>query len=333
MPNPSSNIMPRAVMADQLGPPDSYALVDHDPGPPSPTQVSISIRAAGISFVDVLTASGGYQVKPPVPFIPGSECAGVVAAVGAEVEGLAVGDKVVGSGWGGLFADVTNLPARIVRKMPEALSFDEAAVFPVSYATAWHALVDRGQLKAGETLLVLGAGGATGYAAVQIGRYLGARVIGSASSEGKRALALAGGADAVIDARGDDWRDQVKAANGGKGVDVVFDPVGGDATDPAFRSLGWNGRHLVIGFPAGIAALRTNLPLLKGASLIGVDVRQFGIFEPEKSEANRDTIFALAGEGKLRPAIAQAYPLEDFRTAMEDAAAGKSAGRIVLTMS
>jgi len=324
--------LPRAVRADELGPPENYRLVDHDPGPPSPTQVSISIRAAGISFVDVLTAGGGYQVKPPVPFVPGSECAGVIEAVGAEVTGLAVGDKVVASGWGGMFAEATNLPARVVRKMPAALSFEEASVFPVSYATAWHALVDRGQLKAGETLLVLGAGGATGYAAVQIGKLLGARVIGSASDEAKRDLALAGGADAVVDARGEDWREAVKAANDGKGVDVVFDPVGGDATDPAFRSLAWNGRHLVIGFPGGIAALKTNLPLLKGASLIGVDIRQFGIFEPEKSDANRDTIFALAGEGKLRPAIARTYPLDDFRAAMADAAAGKSAGRIVLVM-
>lgn len=325
--------LPRAVRADELGPPENYTLVDHDPGPPSPTQVSISIRAAGISFVDVLTAGGGYQVKPPVPFIPGSECAGVVTAVGAEIAGLAVGDKVVASGWGGMFADAVNLPARTVRKMPAALSFEEAAVFPVSYATAWHALVDRGRIAAGETLLVLGAGGATGYAAVQIGKYLGARVIGSASSEAKRNLATAGGADAVVDARADDWREQVKAANGGQGVDVVFDPVGGEATDPAFRSLAWNGRHLVIGFPAGIAALRTNLPLLKGASLVGVDIRQFGIFEPEKSEANRDAVFALAAEGKLRPAIARTYRLEDFQAAMADAAAGKSAGRIVLTMN
>lgn len=324
--------LPRAVRADELGPPENYILVDHDLGPPSPTQVRISIRAAGISFVDVLTAGGGYQVKPPVPFIPGSECAGVIEAIGAEVTGLAIGDKVVASGWGGMFAEATNLPARVVRKMPEALSFEEAAVFPVSYATAWHALVDRGGLKAGETLLVLGAGGATGYAAVQIGKLLGARVIGAASDEAKRALATAGGADAVVDARSADWREAVKAANDGKGVDVVFDPVGGEATDPAFRSLGWNGRHLVIGFPAGMTALKTNLPLLKGASLIGVDVRQFGIFEAEKSEANRDTVFALAGEGKLRPAVARTYRLEDFRSAMADAAAGKSAGRIVLVM-
>lgn len=325
--------MMRAVRAETLGPPESYALVDHDPGDPSPTQVRIRVKAAGISFVDVLTAAGGYQVKPPVPFIPGSECAGIVEAAGREVEGLSVGDKVVGSGWGGLFADAAILPARSVRHMPAALSFEEAAVFPVSYATAWHALVDRGRLQAGETLLVLGAGGAMGYAAVQIGKHLGARIIGSASSEDKRNLALSGGADAVVDAHAEDWRDAVKAANGGQGVDVVFDPVGGEATEPAFRSLGWNGRHLVIGFPGGISALRTNLPLLKGASLVGVDIRQFGMFEAEKSEANRDTVYALAAEGKLRPAIARAYDIEDFRAAMNDAAEGKSAGRIVLTMA
>ena len=322
----------RAVIADTLGPPENYRLAPRDPGPPSPTQLRIAIKAAGISFVDVLTAAGGYQVKPPTPYIPGSECAGVVEAVGAEVADFAVGDRVVASGWGGLFAEAANLPARMVRKMPAALSFDEAAVFPVSYATAWHALVDRGGLQPDETLLVLGAGGATGYAAVQIGKHLGARVIGSASSDAKRALALAGGADAVVEARGAAWREAVKAANDGKGIDVVFDPVGGDATDPAFRSLAWNGRHLVVGFPAGIAALRTNLPLLKGASLIGVDVRQFGIFEPLKSEANRDTLFALAGAGSFRPAIARSYRLEEFRPAMEDAATGQSAGRIVLTM-
>jgi NADPH:quinone reductase len=325
-------MMLHAVMAQDLGPPENYRLVDYDLGPPAAGQVRIAIKAAGISFVDVLTAAGGYQVKPPVPFIPGSECAGVVEALGEGATTFAVGDKVVGSGWGGLFAEVANLPARSVRKMPESMRFEEAAVFPVSTYTAWHALMDRGQLKAGETLLVLGAGGATGYAAVQIGKHLGATVIASASSEAKRALALAGGADVAVDARAKDWRDQVKAANGGKGVDVVFDPVGGEATDPAFRSLGWNGRHLIIGFPGGIAALRTNLPLLKGASLIGVDIRQFGIFEAEKAEANQDSVFALAAQGKLNPAIGKTYPLEDFAAAMKDVESGTRAGRVVLTM-
>lgn len=324
--------MPRAVIAEAFGPPEIYRLVEHDREPPSATQVRIAIKAAGISYVDVLTAAGEYQVKPPLPYIPGSEGAGVVEAIGADVTGFAIGDRVVGSGWGGMFAESVNLPARNVRKISDSQSFEEAAVFPVSYATAYHAIVQRARLHPGETLLVLGAGGATGYAAVQVGKYLGARVIVSASTEAKRALALAGGADQAVDTRSDSWRDDVKAANSGNPVDVVFDPVGGDATEPAFRSLAWNGRHLIVGFPGGIATLRTNLPLLKGASVIGVDIRQFGIYEPELSEANRDAIFALAANGILKPVIAQTYPLDEFAAAMNDAAQGKSAGRIVLMM-
>ncbi len=324
--------MPRAVISETYGPPETYVLRDHDPGLPAPDQVRVAIRAAGISFVDVLTARGDYQVKPPLPFIPGSEFAGVVEAVGGDVQGIAPGDRVFASSWGGVFADAINVPARAIRKMPDGLSFEEAAVFPVSYLTAWHALVDRGRLAAGETLLVLGAGGATGYAAVQVGKHLGARVIASAGSEAKRALACAGGADVAVDARGEGWRDAVKAANDGRPVDVVFDPVGSEATDTAFRALGWNGRHLVVGFVGGMTSLRTNLALIKGASLIGVDIRQFGVFEPEKADANRDAIFALAGTGVLKPAIARTYPLEEFATAMNEAATGANAGRIVLVM-
>jgi NADPH:quinone reductase len=324
--------MPRAVMADAFGPPEAYELRDQPARALKPGEVRVAIKAAGISYVDVLTAEGRYQVKPPLPFVPGSEAAGIVSELGEGVRGLAVGQRVSVSGWGGLFAEEAVLPQRMARALPDGLDLTEAAVFPVSYATAWHALVDRGQLRAGETLLVLGAGGATGYAAVQVGKHLGARVIASASSETKRALALSGGADTAIDAKAVDWRDQVKAANGGKPVDVVFDPVGGDATDPAFRCLGWGGRHLVVGFPGGIAALRTNLPLLKGASLVGVDIRQFGELEPERAEANRAETFRLAAAGVLKPAIALAYPLAEFRAAMADAAAGQSAGRIVLRM-
>jgi NADPH:quinone reductase len=322
--------MRRAIVGQEFGPPESYALAPYDPGPPGPDQVRIAIKAAGISYVDVLTAAGQYQLKPPLPFIPGSECSGIVEAVGSDVAGLDLGDEVVGSGWGGIFAEAVNLRAAAVHKKPAIFSFEEAAVFPVSTTTAWHALVDRGRLMRGETLLVMGAGGATGYAAVQIGKQLGARVIASASTEAKRALATAGGADTVIDARSETWRDDVKAANGGKGIDVIFDPVGGAETEPAFRSLGWNGRHLIIGFPAGIASFRTNLPLLKGASLIGVDIRQFSLFEPKKAEANHQAVFDLAVLGKLKPALAKIYPLDDFVEAMKDAASGGRAGRIVL---
>ncbi|MBK9011068.1 NADPH:quinone oxidoreductase family protein [Novosphingobium sp.] len=324
--------MPRGVIADAFGPPETYALRDLPERALAPNEVRVEIKAAGISYVDVLTAAGQYQVKPPLPFVPGSEAAGVVGEVGSAVTAFAPGDRVVASGWGGMFAEETVMHQRALRHIPDGMDLAQAAVFPVSYATAWHALVDRGQVRAGEAVLVLGAGGATGYAAVQVAKHLGARVIGSASSEAKRALALAGGADAAVEARAEDWREQVKAANGGKPVNVVFDPVGGEATDPAFRCLGWGGRHLVIGFPGGIAALRTNLPLLKGASLVGVDIRQFGEIEPDKANANREETFRLAATGVLKPAIARTYRLEDFAAAMADAASGQSAGRIVLTM-
>lgn len=324
--------MPRAVFGEQFGPPDSYRLVEHDPAPPGAGEVRLAIKAAGISYVDVLTAKGEYQVKPPLPFIPGSECAGVVEALGEGVAGFAPGDRVVGSNWGGLFAEVANLRAAGLRRIPAGLDFDEAAVLPVSFYTARYALAERARMQPGECLLVLGAGGATGQAAVQLGKHYGARVVASASSAAKRALALASGADVAVDARADDWREQVKMASGGRGVDVVFDPVGGAATEPAFRSLAWNGRHLVVGFPAGIASFRTNLALLKGASLIGVDLRQYGMFEPEAADANIRAVFDLAARGVARPAIARRYPLEDFVEAMNEAAAGESAGRIVLTM-
>jgi NADPH:quinone reductase len=321
----------RIVVADRLGTPEAYKLVEADLPAPGPGEVQIAIQATGVSYVDVLTAAGQYQVKPPTPFCPGSECAGEVIALGQGVTGLAIGDAVVASAWGGLFAEAANIRASSVRAAPAGLSMTEAAVFPVSYYTARYALVERAQLQPGETLLVLGAGGATGYAAVQLGKHLGARVIASASSEAKRALTLTGGADAVVDARAEDWREQVKAANNGKGVDVVFDPVGGEASEPAFRSLAWNGRHLVVGFTGGIAALRTNLPLLKGASLIGVDLRQFGLNQPEAAAHNMAEVFALAGV--LKPAIAKIYPLDAFAEAMQAAASGSQAGRVVLGIS
>lgn len=321
---------PRAVIADTLGPVENYSLRPHDPGPPGRTEVRIAIKATGVSFVDVLVSEGRYQARPQLPFVPGSECAGVVQAVGDAVAGFSVGQRVIATGWSGLFAEVANAPAATVWPMPEGLSFEEAAVLAVSYTTAWHALVDRGQLKAGEALLVLGAGGATGLAAVQIGAFLGARVIASASSEAKQAVAISGGAQVAVDARAAAWRDDVKGANGGRPIDVVFDPVGGEATERAFRTLGWKGRHLVVGFPAGIATLPTNLPLLKSASLVGVNLSELARAEPELAHANHARVLALAADGVLKPAVARTYRLDQFALAMSDAAKGDSAGRIVL---
>lgn len=325
--------MTLAVIGHEFGPPESYALQEFDPGPPGEGDVRVAIKAAGVSYVDVLTAMGKYQFKPPLPFIPGSEAAGVVEEVGKGVSHLAVGDRVFCGGMGGLFCEANNFRASNMARIPGAMSLESASVFSVNYQTAFYALADRGRAKAGETLLVLGAAGGTGFAAIQIGKYLGLKVIASASSREKQAAALAGGADAVVTAGAEDWRDQVTAANEGKPVDIVFDPVGGDATELAFRCLGYDGRLLVIGFTAGIASLRTNLPLLKSASLIGVQMRDHALKRPAEAEAMRRKVMELAGEGIFSPAIAERYPIEDYVAAMNSAFSGKAAGRVVLTMN
>ena len=322
--------MARAIIGQAFGPPEVYKLEPFEPAPVGPGQIRVAVKAIGISYVDVLTAMGKYQVTPPLPFIPGSECAGVVEQVGEGVSHLAVGDQVMGSSFGGIFATENTFRASSFNRLPGALTLEQGAVFPPSYLTATHALTDRGRLQAGETLLVLGAGGATGIAAIQVGKALGARVIASASSEDKRAACLAAGADAAIDTRSQAWRDDLKAANEGKPVDVVFDPVGGDMTDPAFRSLGYDGRYLVIGFTGGISALKTNLPLVKTASLVGVQLRVFGEREPEKMARTQARMRELAEAGVLQPVIGKTYALEDYAAAMQDAFDGKTAGRIVM---
>jgi NADPH2:quinone reductase len=321
-----------AVVGRQFGPPESYTLEPYDPGPPAEGEVRVAIRAAGVSYVDVLTAMGQYQFKPPLPFIPGSEAAGVVAAVGPGVTHLREGDRVFCGGLGGLFAQANRFRAANMAKIPDGMSFESAAVFAVNYQTAYYALADRARAQSGETLLVLGAAGGTGFAAIQVGRHLGLRVIASASSPEKQAAALAGGADAVVTTGAADWREQVTAANHGRPIDIVFDPVGGPATELAFRTLGYDGRHLVIGFPAGIAALRTNLPLLKSASLIGVQMRDHALKRPAEAEALRRTVIDLAGEGSFSPAIAARHPLADYAAAMNAAFSGEVAGRVVLCL-
>jgi NADPH2:quinone reductase len=324
---------PRAVIGQTLGAPETYQLVARDPGEPGPGEVRYAIRAAGISYVDVLVAAGKYQLQPKTPFIPGSECAGIVERVGAGVTAFKPGDRIIAGAFGNAFCEAAVAAVADLMPCPDTLSFEEAATFKVNYLTAYHALVQRGRVQPGETVLVLGAAGGVGYAAVQIAKALGARVIASASSEDKRNVALRGGADIAIDARSPTWRDDLKAANNGKGVDVVVDPVGGDATEPAFRSLAWNGRHLVIGFVGGgIPKLATNLPLLKGASLIGVDIRQFAIFEPALAAKNVEDLFALQAAHNLRPCISRRFPLEQYAEAMNCAASGDCVGRVVLCM-
>lgn len=323
-------MMMRAVQAKDLGPPENYALTDV-PAPLLATgQVLIRVAACSLGYADVLMAAGSYQLKPPLPFIPGSEVAGVIEAAAADVLDWRPGERVMAVAPSGCLAEYLAADTAALMRVPVHLSFEEAACFRTNFATAFHALVDRANLRPGETLLVLGAAGGVGLAAVQIGQALGAMVIAAASTEVKREFAHAHGAHHTLDYRAADWRDSLKAITGG-GADVVFDPVGGASFEPAFRSLAWGGRHLVVGFAGGpIPALRANLPLLKGAALVGVDIRQFSLKEPDKARANLAILEKMIGEGRLQPAVGRIFPFEAFREAMAEASSGQSCGKTVI---
>jgi NADPH:quinone reductase len=321
----------KAVVARALGPPENFILEDVDAPPPGPGQIRVDVHVAGVSYVTALVAAGRYQVKPPLPFTPGGEFAGIVAAIGSNVTDFAPGDRVLGAGMGGGFAEAATIPATAALRIPASMSFETAAVFRVAYGTAYHALVQRAALRAGETLLVLGAAGAVGEAAIQVGKALGTRVIGSGSTEGKRAAAAGAGANDTLDSHALDWRDQVKRLTSNRGVDVVFDPVGGAITERAFRALGWRGRHLVVGFAAGsIPALPVNLALLKGAALVGVDYRQFRELEPEQEAANLVALFDLHARNLLNPTIGRVYQFSEFAAALRAASENGPPGRVLL---
>lgn len=322
----------QAVVGAALGPPENYRLVDVPVPEPGPGEVRIAVQVAGLGYVDALVSQGRYQVKPPLPYCPGMEIAGTVAALGPGVETPAIGDLVAASGFGGGLAEYAVMPAASACVIPDALDPRAAAGFIVNYTTAWHGLVDRAALRPGETVLVLGAAGGTGVAAVQVARMAGARVIAGASTAQKRAFAVKHGAHDSLDYAQPDWRDTLKAMTGGRGVDVVFDPVGGELMEPAFRSLAWRGRHLVIGFAGGpIPALPVNLALLKGASLVGVDLRQFaGVHESAAAAAIRSRLFAAVRRGDLCPPVGAAFPLARFREALALAAAREGLGKTVV---
>lgn len=323
----------KALQMAQLGPLDGLALCDVPRPAPQAGELRIRVEASAVSHADLLLAQGRYQMKPPVPYIPGSEFAGTVEAMGDGVDGdWQIGQRVCGSSArSGAWAEAVCVPAATVQRLEGTAPAAEAAALAVPYATMWHALVDRGALLPGETVFVLGAAGSVGLAAVQLARAFGARVIAGASSPAKRALALAAGADAVIDTSADDWRGALKAMTQPLGVDVVVDPVGGPFTEAAFRCLGWGGRHLVLGFAGGaIAALPANLPLLKGAALVGVDIRQFAQRSPSKAAANLRGVMGLHARGDLRPAIDSEWPLADYRQALAAMQGGEAVGRVVL---
>lgn len=308
-----------------------------------PGEVLVAVHTAAISFGDTLLATGRYQIQPLLPFVPGSECSGTIAAVGDSVTGLKIGDRVAARGFlgearvdrriVGSLAAYTALPAGSVVKVPDSVPLEQAALFRANTETSAFAL-RKAALQSGETLLVLGAGGGTGFAAVQLGRLAGARVLASASSPEKRRIALDAGAEAAIDSADPDWRGQVDAFAGGKGIDVVYDPLGDAQTERAFRTLGWNGRHIVIGFAAGaIPALPTNLPLLKGASLVGANLLQAMKYDPDTCRQEEQRLMAMFGRGEIGvPPIARRYALRDADKAYADVASGRVAGRVVVTV-
>lgn len=322
----------RAILCRVYGPPESLEIAEVATPTPAAGQVVIAVKACAINFPDTLIIQGKYQYQPPLPFSPGTDVAGVVAAVGEGVAGLAVGDRVVTLVFHGGYAEAVAADARTVTRIPDGVDFVTAAAFQLTYGTAYHALVDRASLQPSETLLVLGAAGGVGLAAVDLGKRLGARVIAAASNAEKLAVCREYGADEVIDYSAEDLRERLKAL-ASNGVDVIFDPVGGALTEPALRSVGWKGRYLVIGFTAGeIPRIPLNLPLLKGSSIVGVFFGSFIQHEPAHGLANTRVLLDWIAEGKLKPLVSQTYPLERVADALNAVLARQAIGKLVLVM-
>ena len=301
-----------------------------DPAPKA-GEVLVEIRAASLNFPDLLIVQNKYQIKPPLPFVPGSEFAGVVQAVGDGVCHLQVGQNVAClSGTGGFATHTIATAARCI-PLPDGFGHVDAAAFIMTYATSYHALLDRGQLQAGETVLVLGAAGGVGTAAIQIAKAKGARVIAAASTDEKCDVCLKLGADAVINYSVEDLRDAAKSLTDGRGPDVIYDPVGGALAEPAFRSIAWRGRYLVVGFASGpIPSLPLNLPLLKGASVVGVFWGEFAKREPQANASMMGTLLQWYAQGKIRPAIDRTMPMSQLPAAFAHMGARAVIGKLVL---
>jgi len=321
----------KALLCKAWGGPETLVLEELPSPRPGPGEVVIDVKAAGVNFPDVLIIQNKYQVKPPLPFAPGAELAGVIKEAGAGVTGFEPGDRVIAMTTWGAFAEECVARVGQLIRMPAGLDFATAAAFTLTYGTSWHALKDRGQLRAGETLLVLGAAGGVGLAAVEIGKALGARVIAAASSPEKLAVCRAHGADETIDYASEDLRARLKSIAGDKGVDVVYDPVGGPYAEPAIRSTGWRGRYLIIGFAHGeIPRIPLNLMLLKGSSLVGVYWGDWTRREPDAAAAGMTELLGWLEAGKLKPHLSGRYPLARAAEALVALASRKVAGKLVV---
>ncbi len=296
-------------------------------------EVRIDVRAAGLNFPDALVIAGKYQVKPPLPFIPGGECAGVISAVGDKVKKFKVGDRVIAMPGMSAFAEQVHVRENLLVPMPEKLSFEQAAGFCITYATSYYALKQRAAIREGETLVVLGAAGGVGVTAIQLGKAMGARVIACASTPEKLAFCREVGADELINYSEEDLKERIKELTNGRGADVIFDPVGGDYTEEAYRSIAWSGRYLVIGFASGdIPRLPLNLPLLKAGDIMGIFWGSWAQRDPQANLQNFAELLQMVEEGKLNPLTTEVYSLEEYARAFAAITERRARGKVILVI-
>ncbi len=321
----------KAVICKAFGPPEDLVVEEVEDPSPGPGQLLVEVKAAAVTFPDTLMLEDRYQYKAKLPYVPGGEVAGVVAAVGAGVEGFAVGDRIVGGlGTTGGFAERAVVAAAAARPLPAGVGFAESTGLNYAYGTGLYGLKYRGGLQPGETLLVLGAGGNVGLAAVELGKLLGARVIAAASSAEKLALCRARGADETIDYEHEDLKARAKELSDGRGVDVVYDCVGGEYAEAALRATAWEGRFLVIGFTAGIPSVPLNLTLLKGCQIVGVFYGAMAAREPARRDALSAELIDLIAAGKLKPHVSRRYPLEEAGRALRSLMDREALGKVVV---
>jgi len=322
----------RALVCKEFAPYDQLSVEEVAEPPLGEGFVMVDVKAAGVNFPDILLVEGKYQMKPETPFVPGMEVAGVISALGDGVQGVKAGDRVIAATMLGGFAEKAPVPASQVVPMPQSMSFEEGAALTTIYGTSYHALKDRARLKEGETILVLGAAGGVGIATVQLAKAMGARVIAAASSAEKLEFCKANGADEVVNYTEEDLKTRTKELTGGKGVDVVYDPVGGDFSEAALRASGWDARYLVIGFAAGpIPKIPLNLALLNSRNIMGVFWGAWVGREPRANAQNLKEIFDFFEAGKLKPQISASYSLDEYAKAFEDLLNRRVKGKVVLT--
>lgn len=321
----------KAVLCKAYGPPEQLVLEDVPALTPAKGEVVLDVKACGVNFPDTLIIQGKYQFKPAMPFSPGGEVAGVVKSIGEGVEGVRVGSRVISFTGSGGFAEEVASDATKLIPIPDSMDFTTASAFVMTYGTSYHALKDRAKLQAGETVLVLGAAGGVGLAAIEIAKVMGARVIAAASTDEKLAVCKAHGADEGINYSTEDLKERLKALTKGKGVDVVYDPVGGNYSEVALRNTAWEGRYLVIGFAAGdIPRIPLNLTLLKGCSIVGVFWGTFVAREPQRNQQNLQELLTWFQQGKIKPLISATYHLKDAAHALNDIMQRKVTGKVVL---